>query len=264
MKTTVKLLFSGLMFITALFFTASCDEDAIIRDSYTLALPDLPDTWLQVLGEPCWRIEWFDKNGSMQSMEISSGAAARAGEIMQEWTTPVTAWPYWPEKGIKYGVMKPAGALFPLDVSGNRVNLSWNGGIDAVFYRELAALDSEKRLPYHFNWIRFRELFEGADLPEEILEDPWLADWKSIAIKTAVSGFDRRRISARKYSNLSLAMPAPGPWIGESPFMPGNDWQEQENVALKVTDEASSYFCPTGILRCARGVWMWIIYSRNQ
>jgi hypothetical protein len=264
MKTKVKLLFCRVMFISALFFTASCDEEAVIRDSYTLTFPDLPEAWLEVLGEPCWRIEWFDKKGYMQSGEISPGTAAGADGIMQEWTTPITAWPYWPERGIKYGVMKPAGALFPLDVSGNRVNLSWNGGIDAIFYRELAMLGSEKRLPYHFNWVRFRELFQGDELPEEILKDPWLADWKSIAEKTAVSGFDRRRISARKYSILSLAAPAPGPWIGESPFMPVSGWQEQENVTLKVTEAASSYFCPTGILRCASGAWIWIMYSRNQ
>lgn len=264
MKTTAKLLFRRVTFIAALTLSASCEADAVIRDSYELVLPEPPEAWMEVLGEPCWRIEWFDSNGVMQSAEILPGGTGGADGIMQEWTTPVTAWPYWPEKNIKYGIMKPAGALFPLDVYGGSINLSWRGGIDAVFYRELAALNSEKRLPYNFNWVRFRELFQSGGLSEEIVKDPWLADWKSIAAKTAASGFDRRRISARKYSTLSLAMPAPGPWIGESPFMPGGNWQQQENVALKVTDETSNYFCPDGILRCASGVWIWIMYIHNQ
>jgi hypothetical protein len=264
MKTTIKSFSLCGIFTAALFMYAACDEDAIIRDSYTLILPDLPEAWLVVLGEPYWHIEWVNKEGSVQSAEIYPGANASAAEIMQEWTTPVTAWPYWPEKGLKYGIMKPAGALFPLDVSGGRVNLSWNGGIDAVFYRELAAINSEKRLPHQFNWVRFRELFQGADLPEEILKDPWLADWKSIAVKTAASGFDHRRINVQKYSTLSLAIPADGPWISSSPFMRVSDWKLRQSVVIKITEQAVSYFCPQGILRCSSGAWMWITYSRNQ
>jgi hypothetical protein len=262
MKTIKTLLCSGI--IAALCLFTACNENAVIRQSYNLTLPGLPEAWLEVLGEARWHIEWVDEDGSIQSVENESGSKASVYGIMQEWATPVTAWPYWPEKGIKYGLMKPAGAIFPIDVSGSRIKLSWNAGIDAVFYWELAARGSEKRLPHQFNWKRFRELFSSKDLSEEILQDPWLADWEAIAVKTAASGFDRRRISPKKYSTLNLAIPAGGPWIGVSPFMQSNNWLEQENVLIKVTDQTGSYLCPTGILRCSSGAWIWITYTHNQ
>jgi hypothetical protein len=237
---------------------AACGEP-VIMESYKIKFPDLPAAWLEVLGEANWHTEWIDKNGVIKSAEVRPGDTAYAG-LAQEWTSPVSAWPYWPDKGIRHGVMKPAGALFPLDVSGGSIKLTWNGGIDAVFFWELAALSTEKRLPHNFNWARFRKLFSGALLSEDILLDPWLADWKTIAAKTALSGFDSRRINSQKLTSVSLAVPASGPWIGTSPFMRARDWRKDETITLKVSDTVDSYFCPQGILHCSPDAWNWVKY----
>jgi hypothetical protein len=252
------------VFITALFFSASCDEDSVIQQSYRLKLPPLPDAWLEILGEAAWHIEWVGEDGVIRSVEKLPGGRLPSANIMQNWTTPVSAWPYWPEKGIKHGIMKPAGAIFPLDVSGSSIELSWNGGVDAVFFWELAALDNEKRLPHNFNWKRFRELFSGAELPEDVLDNPWIAGWKDIALKTATSGFDRRRIVSQLSSALSITIPANGPWIGVSPFMPASDWQKSQTVFIKLGSQVESYFCATGTLHCSPTTWTWLQYDYNQ
>ncbi|MDR0475627.1 MAG: hypothetical protein LBH43_18385 [Treponema sp.] len=37
------------------------------------------------------------------------------------------------------------------------------------------------RIPWYFDWPRFRELMDSSDIPEEVRLDPWTADWKTIA-----------------------------------------------------------------------------------
>jgi hypothetical protein len=256
MKTLKEFLLGmGAAFVT-LTLLASCGEP-VLRQSYRVNLPTEPDSWLEVLGKAHWLVEWNGNDGSTLSAEVvPDGTACYAG-VMQEWASAVTAWPYWPDKGIKPGVMMPAGALFPFDVSGGSINLSWSGGVDAVFFWELAALADEKRLPQNFNWLRFRKLFSDGDLPENILHDPWLADWRAIAAKTASSSFDRRRISAQKGSSFNFTAPSGGPWIGTSPFMRALDWQPGDSVTIKVVDSVDSYFCPAGILRCSSNAFIW-------
>jgi hypothetical protein len=255
MKTAKKVLLC-LGAVLAALSLSSCDEP-VLRQSYRVNLPALPDSWREVLGEAHWRIEWHGSNGAARSAEaVPDGKPCYAG-LMQEWTTPVTAWPYWPDKGITPKVMMPAGALFPFDVSGAAINLSWGGGVDAVFFRALAALADEKRLPHNFNWMRFRKLFSDGDLPENILQDPWLADWQAIAAKTVSSSFDRRRITAQKGSSLNFTAPSGGPWIGTSPFMREQDWQPGDSVTIKVVKPVDIYFCPDGILRCAPNTFIW-------
>jgi hypothetical protein len=258
MKTAKKVL----LCMGAAYFMlnlSSCGEP-VTRRSYRVNLPAPPASWLEVLGEAHWRIEWNGEDGTDMSAEAVPGGKSCYAGIVQEWTTPVTAWPYWPDKGIKPGVVMPAGALFPFDVSGDSINLSWNGGVDAVFFRELAALADEKRLPHNFNWVRFRKLFSDGDLPESVLQDPWLADWKTIAAKTVSSSFDRRRIAAQKGSSLNFTAPSGGPWIGTSPFTREQDWQPGDAVTVKVIKTVDIYFCPDGILRCASNAFIWQSY----
>ena len=258
--TTKKFLYRLAAAAAALCMFAACSEP-VIRESYRIKFPDLPDSWLEVLGEASWHTEWIGKDGAIHSTEAETAYA----DLAQEWTSPVIAWPYWPDRGIRYGVMKPAGAIFPLDVSGGSIKLTWNGGVDAVFFLELAARNSEKRLPHNFNWVRFRELFSGGVLSEDILLDPWLADWKAIAAKTAMSGFDRRRINSQKRTSISLTAPACGPWVGTSPFMRAGNWQKDQTVTLKAGDTVDSYFCPEGVLRYSASAWNWIsYYNHNQ
>jgi hypothetical protein len=257
---TAKILFNMAWAIVTLGAASSCGEP-VVRTSYRINLPDLPDSWLEVLGEAHWRVEWSGRDGAARNAEAVPGGEAVYADAAQEWTSAVIAWPYWPDKGIRAAAAKPAGALFPFDVSGGSINLSWNGGVDAVFFREIAAAGNEKHPPQNFNWPRFRKLFSGADLPEDILRDPWLADWKAIAAKTAASGFDRRRIVARKGANLTFTVPADGPWAGASPFSREQNWEAGKTVTVRVNDQVDSYFCPAGILLCSPGTRLWRPYT---
>jgi hypothetical protein len=235
----------------------SCEE-TIIYPSYDFVLPELPPLWGDLLGAPSWQIEWTRSDGSTASADLAPGSASLGGaDIMQEWPTPVIAYPYWPEKGVAMGTMKPSGAIFPLDASGGTMRLSWQGGVEAFFYRELAAEHIEGRLPHTFDWNRFRALWTEGALPEEVLADPWVADWKSIAQKTAASGFDKRRISAQKKELLRFVIPVDGPWIGVSPFMSAPNWPRGSTVYLPAGAETETYFCPSGILHYNKKVWTW-------
>ena len=235
---------------------AGCGEGPI-RASYALHAPAPPASWLETLGEPSWRFEWVNEAGETEKGE--SGAARFAGaELLQSCVTPVFAFPYWPHLGIPAGMMKPAGALFPFDREGGSVMLSFEGGVDAVFYRELAALPNGKRLPRNFDWQRFRALRTEKKLDGELLSDLWLADWKMIAEKTAASGFSARRIKPLETENLILAAPSRGPWVGASPFMKPLIWEEGQPVALQVSAHVDSYFSARGTLRVTRKTQSWI------
>jgi hypothetical protein len=261
---------------------------------YRADLPSLPGAWTELLGEPRWRLEWIDPAGGRV---FRDGAAADFGdlEIPLGPASPILAWPYWPRSDIPPGCLRPAGALFPFDAAGDRISLSWRGGIDAFFFRELAAafyaagnsdstgdtysagdsaagnsdsteesitgnsavFRAAERRPEGFDWPRFRELLAGGDVPGEIRRDPWLADWTLIAAATVRSGFDRRRILPQDPDPLRVTIPGPGPWIGPSPFMEPAFWEAGEIVELGTGDRVDTYISAEAVLRCNRRGWTW-------
>jgi hypothetical protein len=234
---------------------------------YTLSLPAIPPTWTALLGTPAWRIEWLNPAGGKELMMVRDGEKPRIA-VPETWTGPVTAWPHWPARGIEPGVFKPAGALCPFDVSGGSLTLSWRGGVDTVLYWELAAAADPAasrteasraavpRLPWNFNWPRFRDLFkEGSGLNADILADPWLADWSSIAAKTVKSGFDRRRLVPETRGTLSVPV-GPGPWIGVSPF--AEPLLFEAPPVFPVRDEPDTWVSAGGLLRCNREAWLFV------
>ncbi|GHV83419.1 hypothetical protein AGMMS50212_07590 [Spirochaetia bacterium] len=227
-----------------------------------MIMPALPESWETVLGEAQWRLEWVNQDGTTVRTEINGQSYQNAG-LMQGWQSAIIAYPFWSEKNIPAGLMKPAGALFPFDADNGKIRLSWQGGIDANFYRELAARANEKRLPYNFDWKRFRELFYGDTLKDDVRADPWLADWALIAEKTASGGFDKRRIAASKRVNCKITVPADGPWISDSPFMSHPPWTAGDNVTVPVSDGVTSFFCREGVLHCSKNVWTWNPYNNS-
>ena len=249
----------GLLFLA--FLPAAC-KDAPISDSYRPVLPDLPTVWYEILGEAHWRVEWVGEGGFWQKKEIGPGQDIPALSLIQEWTTPVLAWPFWPDKNLLPGIMRPSGALFPWDVSGGKLMLSWKGGIDAVFWKELAAsekpsLAAEGRLPWYFDWPRFRELFsENGSLSESVRLDPWLPDWKEIAKKTVASGFDRRRIVSRKLTELVIP-DFGGQWTGSSPFALPLDAPSGGPLCVNAADVPEAWISAEGILKCFVSGWVW-------
>ncbi|MDR2435096.1 MAG: hypothetical protein LBD47_11090 [Treponema sp.] len=257
------------LIVCAALFPAGCDSggggEGIFpalpsQSGYTLQFPAVPPAW-SLLGSPSWRLEWLSPAGEKETATIRDGKRPEIS-LPETWTSPVIAWPHWPDKGIGPGVFKPAGALFPFDVSGGNMALSWRGGVDAVLYWELAAADTDAaraavpRLPQNFNWPRFRDLFtEEGGINADVLGDPWLADWASIAAKIVQSGFDKRRLTpeARK----ELPVPAgPGPWIGVSPFSEPLLFEGQP--VFRVRETPDTWVSAEGLLRCTQKTWIFL------
>jgi len=241
-------------------------ENRPTQPFYRPVLPDLPAHWQEILGEPHWRLQWIDQTGIWLEANLSPGETPYNIALMQEWTTPVLAWPYWPERELPAGLMRPSGALFPWDSGGGKVVLSWEGGVDAVFWRKLAAADrvseaAQGRLPWHMDWPRFRELFESSsenaneNALSSVREDRWRADWRNIADRTVQSGFDRRRIAPKTFSELVIDYDSGDVFINSSPFAPPlkPDSAERQSwlLVLSVTDVPDTWVSKTSVIRAS-------------
>jgi len=259
--------------LCAPILTVSCEGIFPRSDpAYAVELPSLPRAWTETLGEPRWRVEWFDGEGRKRSAELP-GKSRLEISLPGTMATAVLALPFWPEKGIAPGVFRPAGAIFPFDVSGKRLTLSWRGGVDAAFFAELARAAREAeaanggrppsgsaalRLPWNFDWPRFRALFDenaqGAPINAQVRADPWLADWRGIADRTTQSGFDRRRLVPEARSTLELPL-GPGPWVGASPFAAPLVFEAAPEFPVKAS--ADAWASAEGLLRASAEAWMW-------
>lgn len=224
---------------------------ADVPERVVLRFPALPEGWAETLGDPDWRLEWTNDAGESRSSDLgprpsSAALAWEAGAV-----SAVLAHPHWPRRSIGPGVFRPAGAVYPVDRSGEALPLTWTGGVAAWYYREMERAEGESRTrPERFNWVRFYELLGGTELPERVAADPWTVDWRSVAEKTRASGFDRRRLVARPAAAAAVAVPAGGPWICSSPFVGAAAWSAGSQVELQVEDEGACYACPSGLLRC--------------
>ena len=252
---------SPVLLLAGVLTAVGCRD--ITPSGYALRLPAPPEHWVSLLGEPCWRLEWFDPDGRLQMSDFAPSASGETfpGEIKipETWANPVTAWPFWPEHNLIPGLFKPAGALFPFDTGGDRLNLTWEKGVDAVFYRELALANegNRARLPANFNWPRFRELFTTGLLNEAVCKDPWLVDWRSAAEKTVVNNFDRRRLVPE--ASAAKAVPVPeGTWYGSSPFAEPLFFAAGTTPVFSVRPEINVWISSEGILRINGDVWIFI------
>ncbi|MDR1957220.1 MAG: hypothetical protein LBQ30_10270 [Treponema sp.] len=229
---------------------------------YEVEFPPLPLQWQGILGSPHWRITWISPKGTWETVEIPASQGVPPIRVLEEWTSPVIAYPYWPEQGIAPEVMRPAGGLVPFDRTGDRIRLSWRGGVEALVYRELAAHGATPpsgtpRHPHYFNWPRFRALLEGPELHETLRTDLWTADWKAIGLKIAQSGFDKRRLVPQLREELLVPVSYGGPWIGTSPFEEPR-YAEAGFLRLQVSLNVDTYLSDTGVLRCTLGTFLWI------
>jgi len=236
---------------------------------FALKLPDLPQAWEELLGNPNWRIEWVNLEGRKETMTVQGKGGWNISPPLT-WVSAVCAFPFWPEKGLGPGIFKPAGAIFPYDASGSSLILSWQGGVDAALYWEMARVcggtEEEEgleraavtRLPMNFNWPRFRRLFEDPSLNAEVRADPWLADWAGIAAKIVQSGFDKRRLVPEVRSALTVPV-SPGPWIGVSPF--ASPLVFETTPVFSVRPTADTWVSRDGLLRCNSKTWIFINYQ---
>jgi hypothetical protein len=251
------------------FFLFGCGK-SLVDSRYKLDLPEIPESWETLLGKPHWRIEWVNVEGRKETQILSNDENVEI-DLLPTWANAVSAYPFWPEIDITPGIFRPAGAIFPFDVSGKTLVLSWKGGVDAALYWELAASAEDNasepemeraaipRLPWNFDWPRFRQLFVDSSLNAEFLADPWLADWRSIAEKIVKSGFDKRRLVPETRSSLQVSV-GPGPWIGTSPFAAPLFFETAP--AFPVRAAADTWISAEGLLRCNTGAWIMVEWEK--
>ena len=246
--------------ITALALTCCADR---FSSRYILELPDVPSSWVSLLGEPHWRVERINPDGQKQIEDFPPAMKKNIeAEIPDTWANPVTAWPYWPESNLPPCVFKPAGAVFPFDVREDRLCLSWEAGTDSIFYWELANSASahgykqeDKKIPMNFDWPRFRELFLSDALSEAVREDPWTVNWRSAAEKTIESNFDRRRIVPEAAVQKRYPVPC-GSWYGTSPFAKPLFFTEKEQPVFPVRSGINVWISTEGILKVSGNTWV--------
>ena len=257
-------------------FLHGCGGGSLADSRYILELPELPPAWKALLGDPYWQVEWLNGEGRKETATVRGNGGVEIS-LPPTWVSPVSAAPFWPDRGLAPGIFKPAGAIFPFDVSGKSLALSWQGGVDANLYWEFIAVCGEaaaygeagqesppdetepveraavSRLPWNFNWPRFRLLFDDPTLNAEIRADPWLADWNGIAAKIVQSGFDKRRLVPESRGALEIPV-NPGPWIGTSPFAPPLFFEAAPIFPVRPT--ADTWVSAEGILRCNTKTWI--------
>jgi hypothetical protein len=231
----------------------------LLPPSYEVAVPELPSHWREVLGPCRWRVEWIGAGGERETEDYGGGVLE--AELPHAWPNPVLAWPYWPDKGIYPGLFRPAGALYPLDVQGRFLVLSWEAGPEAFFYTALdrasgsAGTDPQRR-PQYFDWPRFRTYLRTAS-SELVLSDPWRVNWKSAAEAALGSGFRTTLIKPESGEEAVLSIPADGPWIGSSPFAGPFSWTKDEAVSLELKSEAEIFVSPAGIFAVSSDSRLW-------
>jgi hypothetical protein len=233
-----------------------------LRDQFRAELPAAPSRWTELLGEPHWRLEWYDSAGNLRSAELAGQSVAV--DTLTQWPNAVLAWPYWPEKGLAAGMFYPAGALYPFDVRGESIVLSWAGGVDAYFYREMdkvRSLNPSNRTPEYFDWKRFRALLGGETLGDDLRADLWLADWKDIAEKTVRSGFRTSLVKAEKRIAVGIELPRDGPWIWSSPFRYPLLGEKDETVLLPLGRRPEFLVCPEGMLCVSQNNRLWAAWD---
>jgi hypothetical protein len=211
--------------------------------------PDLPSVWQALLGRAHWSLEWIDDAGVLRVVELAPGAGF-AVTVVNDASSPVLAYPYWPGRQVRRGDLKPAGALFPWDVRGGDIVLSWQGGIDAVLWRELSRADNVRRQAVSFNWQRWRGAWQDGSFPSAVVRDPWVCDWQGIAAQIAASGFDKRRVVAAGYAHLTLTGKTwQGAWFGQSPFDAGTFAAAGEPLTLPLIPPTAIAFGRAGLIR---------------
>jgi hypothetical protein len=234
-----------------------------LPEQFRVVLPAAPLQWTELLGEPRWRLEWYDPAGEFRSVELAGRGAAISADIavLAQWPNAVLAWPYWPEKALAAGMFYPAGALYPFDVRDESIVLSWAGGVDAYYFREMdkaRALNQSNRAPEYFDWKRFRALLWEEMFENEMQADPWLADWRDIAERTVSSGFRKALIKPEKRIATGITLPHNGPWIWPSPFKPALSGQKGEETLLPLGPRPESLVCPGGILCLSQNNQVWV------
>jgi hypothetical protein len=116
-------------------------------------------------------------------------------------------------------------------------------------------------LPENFDWPRFRQLFDDPSINAEVCADPWLADWRVIAEKTVLSGFDKRRMVPEPRGTLKVPA-GPGPWAGTSPFAAPLFFED--DPVFPARPSADTWVSAAGLLRCNTETWIFYQWREQE
>ena len=247
-----------LSFLFLVMTVMSCGPSPI-PELYRIQFPSSPELRTELLGECQWRLEYYDSEGTFCQKEITKTGTVKIG-ILQEWPSAILAWPYWPEKSLAAGYFFPAGAIYPLDVAGETIILSWEAGAEAFFYRELDKAQElntgTNRKPEFFDWKRFRTILRET-AAEELIRNPWLANWKDIAERTIHSGFRQTYVRPENRISTEIIIPHTGPWLSASPFRFPEFWEEDEVITLFLSSRPEILVCPEGRFTVSSTMQLW-------
>ena len=145
--------------------------------------------------------------------------------------------------GLPPGLLRPAGALYPLDLDTGSpeptIHLTWQEGPLAVLVSRLAAIGMDIPL---LNTVRLKERFE-------LQEDPWNLDVDSMATELASGKFTAYDVDCLPLREVSLAS-SPGRWFRESPLSAPVDASESGELTLTQISSGSHNLFSTG------GTWI--------
>ncbi|MDA8425169.1 MAG: hypothetical protein M0Z80_03450 [Treponema sp.] len=174
-----------------------------------LALPPVPGSWSTLTGLR-FRIGWRGVSGRWESAVAEPGSE-REIEVQRGRFQAILAEPFIGDR-----LLRPAGALYPLDLSGaafslpsgaDRLELDWMGGYEASVARALERADLD---PAAFDLARLGEEARAR------VSDPWVLSALEAARRLAAGGF--RSDYFKEPVRFPVVLPGPGPWAPESPF----------------------------------------------
>ncbi len=237
----------------AVLLTLSCEWPLGARER-SVFFPSSPAAWTRLYGRPVWSVRWRDTEGKEERLDGVTESIPLT--IHVDFCSRILAYPYWPLAGIPPGLARPAGALMLWADRARGIELSWEGGVEAIFYDELRLAGGEAAAQC-FNWPRFRASLASSEIEDELNGDPWTVDWRTVALKSVTSGFDLRRLRPRKTSPISCLIALEGPWAYDSPFKNAPIVLPGANIDLYASEAPATLFGPRAFLRYSSDTAIW-------
>ncbi len=189
---------------------ASCALGSAAR--VRLRLPVLPGHWKEAFPGLTFLVVFPDPSGRTVT---AAGAQDQVIGCSKAGNTPILAYPAGvageDEQGVPPGLLRPAGALYPLDLDQESteptISLTWEDGPLALLVSRLQAVGMEVAL---LNAGRLRDRLR-------LERDPWDLDLEAIAQELARGSFSAWDIDPLADRAVELRV-GQGTWFLESPF----------------------------------------------
>jgi len=205
-----------------------------------LVLPDPPAPWRQAFPELTFLVVYQDSTGPRVTVTAMREVTVECGKAGN---TPVLAYPAGipgeDEQGVPPGLLRPAGALYPLDLDPRSeeptLNLSWQEGPLAALVARLQENGMEVSL---LNTARLQERFGT-------FQDPWDLDLESMATGLLHGTFSAYDVDSLPLRDAAL-VPGPGKWFLESPLSPPVEASASGELTLTQISPGSHSLFSTG------------------